>query len=163
MSVRESFVQHFGEEQATRIEEASLGHQNDDPINHANDKWGPDPFKYHLLNCISHQCLDVWAEYHGITVPVAEVKAWVLEYADLYHYEGDIPDYIGALAGAYNPWINWAQAGEPYPEGAAELDAQRERWSRMTTKERAVRTLAEQAMNLLNQHLSEGPLGEDQP
>lgn len=163
MSVRESFVARFDEEQAQRIEEASIGHVNDDPVNHANDKWGPDPFKYHLLNCISHECLGRWSTYHGITVPEAEVKEWALAEADLYHYEGDIPDYIGALAGAYTSWINWEQAGDTPPEGAAEMDAERERWRRMNSQEKAaeMKQLAQQAMELLNRHLSEGPLGED--
>lgn len=163
MSIRESFAQHFGEANAVRVEEASIGHQNDDKMNHGRDSWGKDPFKYHLLNCVSHQCFSKFAGHHGFDVPVDEVREWALEYADLHEYDGDIPDFIGMLAGAYAPWINWERAGIEMPEMWQNFDADVARWEAMSTEEHLaeLHRLIEQGIELLNYHKEEkGPLND---
>jgi hypothetical protein len=105
MSVRVSFVQHFGEDDAVRIEEASIQHINDTSAVHGDDNWGSDPFRYHLLNCIGHNCLDRFRKYHGIDADAQLIRDWVLAEAGLAYYDGDIPDYIALMGGAYQDWI----------------------------------------------------------
>jgi hypothetical protein len=159
-TVRLSFVQHFGEEAAVKIEEASLGHQNDDPMNHANDNWGDDPFQYHLMNAISHECLGRWAKWHGIDLDEAEVKRWCLEYGNLHDYNGDVPDYIAFFAGAYGPWINWERAGTEIPEAWAGFEDDQKEFHALNEEERlaALQEMTQKAMKMLDIHNEEGPL-----
>ena len=106
MSVRESYSLHFGEDEALRIEEASLGHLEGVGPEHKEDKWGADPFQYHLLMCIGFDCFTPkLAKYHGITVPLEEARQWCLAYGNLAQFAGDIPDYLALMSGAYNDWI----------------------------------------------------------
>lgn len=109
MSVRESFVAHFGEDEATRVEEASLMHLNITPgeigqfiaaIGLDQDRremnWGSDPFKWHMRNAITHECL-VRPEFraaHGIHTPANELKLWCQQYGDLNNFDGDDPDPV---------------------------------------------------------------------
>jgi hypothetical protein len=163
MTIRDSFVEHFGEEDAGRIEEASIGHQNDDKVNHGNDRWGKDPFKYHLLMCISHECFSEFHEWHGIKADAAAMKAWALEHADLHEYEGDIPDYIGMIAGAYTSWINWEKAGDTPPDDPDAFERNLAEWRAMPPEERlaTMQKLASEAMQLLAHHFTEkGPSNE---
>lgn len=112
VSVRVSFTQHFGEDDAVRIEEASIQHINDASDVHGNDNWGSDPFRYHLLNCIGHECLGRFRKYHGINAEAELIRTWVLEEGGLAYYDGDIPDYIALMAGAYSDWINAHEVSE---------------------------------------------------
>jgi hypothetical protein len=171
MTIRTSFVEHFGEENATKIEEAALMHMAEGPLPvpsvHAKDDWGPDPFRYLFLTCIARDCLTRWREWHGIKVEYEDLLAWSLEHADLHAHEGDLPDYMAALAGAYNPWINWAKAGDTEPEGTDIFRERNLEWAHMTqvefdaegvvTRER-VKALMEEGMRLYKPPGTEGPL-----
>lgn len=119
-SIRDSFVAHFGEEQATRIEEAALTHTGQAGDVHANDNWGTDPFQYMLLAVISYQCVEKpsYAEHHGITVPFDEFRAWVLAYGDLGSYDGDPPDYISLVLGIFNDWIKQEETTPNHEESS---------------------------------------------
>lgn len=161
MSIRESFVEQFGEDVATKIEEASIGHINDDPVNHANDNWGSDPFRYHFMNCITHECLSRFAAHHGIEADLVDLMIWSRQNAGLLLFDGDQPDYIGLIAGAYHPWIDWEASGVEPPESWNGFEVRRQRLEMMTPEERAadMMRLANEAMRMLNDHgyFSEGP------
>lgn len=156
MTVRHSFVEHFGEDQATKIEEASLTHMQSSNVAHKEDKWGSDPFQYHLLACIGSDCFTVQKnrDYHGITIPLEELRAWVLEFGDLHAFEGDLPDYLALFVGAYNSWINWEKAGVEPPADMAENDAELNRWRSMSMDEalEEMKRMAEEMMGSLNDH-----------
>lgn len=171
MTIRTSFVEHFGEENATRVEEAALSHLTEGPFPsldvHADDKWGPDPFRYLFLTCVARDCFTRWRKYHRIDAEYEDILAWALEHADLHEYEGDLPDYIAMLIGAYTPWINWVKMGTPEPESTEEWRKRNLDWAHMTDVEHAaesvvnlerMKALTEQGMNLLNKHREEGPL-----
>lgn len=110
MSIRESFVSHFGEDEAVRVEEASLMHIKGtfsgglgqvletiglDP-DRSEMKWGSDPFKWHLRNAITHECLarPEFRAHHGIHTPTSELKLWSQQYGDLDNFDGDDPDPV---------------------------------------------------------------------
>jgi hypothetical protein len=171
MSIRESFVARFGEECATRVEEAALGHLTEGPFPHldlhADDKWGPDPFKYLFLVAIGRDCFTRWRKYHGIDAEYEDILAWALESADLHEYQGDMPDYLALLAGAYNCWINWEKQGTSEPENTEEWRRRNLDWAHMSDVEFAaetvvnfenMRAMLEKGMKLLNPHDEEGPL-----
>lgn len=173
MTIRTSFVEHFGEENAVKVEEAALMHMAEGPAVpeslqvHAKDNWGPDPFKYLFLCCIARDCFTRWREWHGIKAEYEDLLAWSLEYADLHNHEGDLPDYMAALAGAYNPWINWAKAGDTEPTGTDLFRERNIEWAHMTEVEYAaeqvvnmegMRALMEEGRRLFDPHRDEGPL-----
>lgn len=99
---RDSFVSRFGEDQAARIEACAEEHSNG--INSENK--GADPFKWACLIAIGYSCVSDarFAEYHGITVPNDEFRAWCLSDGDLGSHDGDC-DYVALLAGAYDSYI----------------------------------------------------------
>lgn len=107
MSVRASFVARFGEADAAAIETASAGHC--DSI-HKKDNHGSDPFKYAFLNCIAHECVGRYRKDHGINATQGDMRDWALAEGDLGSHDGDIPDYLAMLAGAYGPWLKEAEA-----------------------------------------------------
>jgi hypothetical protein len=157
MTVRDSFAQHFGEENALRVEEASVGHINDPGAQevHADDQWGTDPFRYHLMNCISHDCFTTFAAFHGFTdLTVEEVRAWAVEHADLHEMDGDIPDYLGLFAGAYHPWMNWARMGQERPAWSLTAEANIERFKDLPLDQliAELKALADVGTRLLNEH-----------
>lgn len=106
MSVRESFVAHFGEAEATRVEEASLMHLELTPLvgeilepfgldqDRREMNWGTDPFKWHLRNAITHDCLTKWRDSHHIHASVEELQAWCKLHGDLDNFDGDDPDPV---------------------------------------------------------------------
>ena len=106
MSVRESFVKQFGDEQAKAIEKAAREHGNG--VNNRN--LGSDPFKWAILICLGYECVskDAYREYHGITVPFDQLEKWIIEEADLGSHDGDC-DYIALLAGVYNKYVKEKQ------------------------------------------------------
>lgn len=103
MSVRESFVERFGEEQAVALENAGNGHRADLL---AGDEHGPDAFRDAIVIAIGFECFtsDHYRKSHGITVPVADLTAWIREHGDLAHHTGPI-DYLAMLVGRYQPYI----------------------------------------------------------
>lgn len=171
MSIRESFVATFGEDNALRVEEAAIGHLGEGPFPHldphADDKWGQDPFKYLFLLCIGRDCFTRWRSWHKIEAEYEDILAWALEHADIHEYRGDIPDFLALMAGAYNPWINWEKAGAPEPGNTQEFRERNLAWAHMTDVEFAAQTIAdaenlramsEKGMKLFDTHGSEGPL-----
>lgn len=106
MSVRESFVAHFGEDQAVKVEEASLMHLQPVPwvgealamigldADRREMNWGSDPFKWHMRNAITHDCLTKYRNEHGITPTTEELQAWCRLHGDLDNFDGDDPDPI---------------------------------------------------------------------
>jgi len=158
MTVRDSFAEHFGEENAMRVEEASIGHIGDANKYgdaHTHDDWSTEPFRYHLMLCIGHDCFGQHSTFHGFTdMPVAEVKAWAVEHADLHEFDGDIPDFMALMAGAYMTWLNWERMGQEPPEGWRDHDERQARWASLTLDQRVEEMLAlsEEGMRLLNLH-----------
>lgn len=119
-STRELFVERFGEDAAFRVEQASLMHAvgSDENIidqltgntGHTGDDHGSDPFRYHLLNCIGHECFEVEAyrRYHGfddVTESLVDIHAWVVESAHLELFDGDHPDRLSQAMGVYQGWM----------------------------------------------------------
>lgn len=154
-----------------RVEESALMHLGEGPTPHldphANDKWGPDPFKYLFLVCVGRDCFTRWRAWHKMDMEYEDVLAWALEYADLHEFEGDVPDFLAMLAGAYNPWINWAKHGEEEPESTEEFRQRNLEWAHMSEVEFTARRIVdfeglkatmEKGMELFNRHESEGPL-----
>lgn len=101
MSVRESFVRQFGEEDAVSIEKAAREHKNG-----VHDKTGTDPFKWAILICIGYQCFEYesYRKHHGIKASFLDIKRWCIEEADLGSHDGDC-DYISLMTGAYNDFV----------------------------------------------------------
>jgi len=171
MSIRDSFVEHFGEDNAVRVEEAALMHMSEGPFPHldphADDKWGSDHFKYLFLVCIARDCFTRWRAWHTMDMSYEDVLAWALEHGDLHDFDGDVPDFLALMAGAYNPWINWASRGDEEPEHTEEFRVRNLEWANMSEVEFAARRVVdmeslkatmEKGMELLNRHDGEGPL-----
>ena len=156
MTIRDSYVEHFGEEQATKVEESALTHMRDVSAGHREDSWGSDPFRYHLLACISFDCFTVEKnrEYHGITVPLDDVRAWALEHADLHLHDGDIPDFIAFTIGVYYSWIDWDKAGTSPPEHWRDAEAEIQVWRDRSPEEalNEMVKLAEEMIDTMNDH-----------
>ena len=67
---------------------------------------GDDPFKWALVICIGYQCCEKsdYREYHGITAPWDEIKAWIKAHGHLDTHNGDC-DYLALFAGVYNEFL----------------------------------------------------------
>lgn len=102
MSVRSSFVEHFGEVEAASFEAAANEHGNG--INDVNK--GDDPFKWVILIVIGYQCAekDNYRDHHGIAAPWPKVQAWIKAHAHLDTHNGD-SDYLCLLAGGYKDYV----------------------------------------------------------
>lgn len=100
MSVRESFRETFGEDQATAIENAAQEHENG-----VHDNRGSDPFKWAISICLGYECAskDSYREHHGITAPWEDISAWIKKHGELSTHDGDI-DYLSAFAGVYDKY-----------------------------------------------------------
>jgi hypothetical protein len=182
MTIRYSFVEHFGEECASRVEEAALMHLREDLTGvHSKDKWGSDAFRHLFLVCIGRDCFTRWREWHKIDASYEDILAWALKFANLSEHDGDLPDYMAALAGAYGPWINWEASGETEPESNEYWRERNLRWAHADEEEMArihdenlntIREAAErindeslntmesaaaEGMRILNKHLDGGP------
>ena len=101
MSVRESFVKHFGEEQAKLLECAANEHDSD-----VHSKRGSDPFKWAILICIGYQCISKirYRKHHGIKITEKAFKKWCLQYGELASHDGDC-DYLALFCGVYQKYI----------------------------------------------------------
>ena len=98
MSVRTSFEERFGAEQADKLYAAAVGHSNG-----VHDRPGSDPFRWAVAIAIGYQCAEVdsYRASHGITAPWPEVQQWIKDEADLAHHDGDV-DYLSLFAGVYD-------------------------------------------------------------
>lgn len=82
------------------IEAAAEEHKNG-----IHDNPGSDAFRWALLLCVGYGCWEnpSRAEYHGITVAPEDINLWLFERREwIGKHDGDV-DYIGLLAGVYDP------------------------------------------------------------
>jgi hypothetical protein len=93
MTVRDSFEARFGADQADAIVAAAEGH-------HPGDNRGSDPFKWAALIALGFQCVERYADSHGITVTNEEFREWCVADGDLGTHDGDF-DYLAAFVGTY--------------------------------------------------------------
>lgn len=103
-SVRDSFVARFGESDAAAVEAAGLGHMDDGM--HGADNHGSDPFKYAFLAAIGWECVGRFSVEHGIKASTEDMKVWALAEGDLGSHDGDVPDYLALMCGAYDEWLH---------------------------------------------------------
>ena len=97
MSIRESFVAKFGENEARLIELAAGQHKRP-------TKLGSDPFRTAIVICISYECISRFGEYHMFAAPKEEVEKWIQEEAHLEEHNGDI-DFLILFTGGYNKYV----------------------------------------------------------
>jgi hypothetical protein len=104
-TLQEAFAERFGADQAAAIVAAAEMHDND-----AHDNRGSEPFRWALSIAIGYECFtnDGYREYHGITAPADDIKAWIKAEADLGSHDGDV-DYLGAICGAYDEYVEAAR------------------------------------------------------
>ena len=101
MSIRESYVEHFGESEAVLLEMAAEVHKNG-----VHDDKGSDAFKWVVAICIGYQCVEKeeYREWHKIGVEFEVFRQWVKEFGELGSHDGDV-DYISALIGIYDEYM----------------------------------------------------------
>lgn len=112
MSVRDSFVAAFGEEQALAVEAARAEHRGD----HLDDRDGSDPFRTAIAICLGFECMskDSYRESHGITVPWEDIRVWIKAHGDLANHDGGI-DHLMLFGGGYNEFMPDASPPEATP------------------------------------------------
>lgn len=103
VSVRASFVEHFGEEQARALEEACNNHLD---LMGCNTNRGSDPFKYVIIVVIGFSCVEKeeYRKIHGITISFDEFKEWVKNYGNLITHDGDW-DELSVIDDTYVEYI----------------------------------------------------------
>ena len=143
MSIRDSFVEEFGEEQARCIEAAANHHNY---VGMYNNK-GSDPFKWAILVCISYQCMEIeeYRNNHGITVPFEQLQNWAVTKGNLNKYDGDY-DSLSMLAGIYNKWLKYGE--KHWEEFIAEFEEWAERCPLEYTDDARLRHLIEEVNEL---------------
>jgi len=101
MSVRDSFVEHFGEEQTKLVEAAAEAHDNE-----VHPNRGTDPFKWVIAICLGFDCLSCkeYMESHDIDLNWEDVEQWIKDHGKLGTHDGDV-DYMAALCGVYAPFV----------------------------------------------------------
>ena len=99
---RENFVKEFGEEEAIKIEEAALEHNNE--IHPCGEEI--DSFIWSIAICIGYQCFEIerYRQYHKINAPYIKIKEWIIKNNLFKNYQGHL-DYVSLLVGAYNDYI----------------------------------------------------------
>lgn len=108
MSIRDSFVEAFGEDQAAAVEAAAEFHKNG-----VHDRPGSDYFRWAIVIAIGYECMsaDDYREHHGISAPWPDLHDWIRDHANLREHDGD-SDYLALFAGAYNEFMGITE-GEP--------------------------------------------------
>ena len=98
---RESFVEHFGEDEASCIEGAAMFHMNG-----IHDKPGSDHFRWAICICIGIECFssEHGRSHHGIMASVLEIEQWIKDHGDLSSHDGDV-DYLALILGKYDKFI----------------------------------------------------------
>lgn len=101
MSVRESYVQTFGEQEAAALEAAAEEHKNG-----VHDEYGTDPFRWAVVIAIGYQCAEVpqYRNHHGIKAPWEDIRQWIIDHGDLANHDGDV-DYLSLMAGKYTEYV----------------------------------------------------------
>jgi hypothetical protein len=94
-TLRENFIEHFGEHDADLIEKCAKEHMPDKYL-------GSDPFKGALVIAIGFECFtnQTYNEHHGFETNGDEIKEWLKKNKILENYDGDIDEAANA-AGAY--------------------------------------------------------------
>lgn len=103
MTVRLSFVDRFGEAEASRIEEAAAMHYGWHMMREEISA-GSDPFRTCIAICIGFECLSTYREDHGIEASEEDLRSWVIEHGDLKNHDGDF-DGLALLIGEYQNWM----------------------------------------------------------
>lgn len=116
-NLRERFVARFGLDLAETIERGIEDHAKKYPM--VLDR-GSDPFRFVLVWAVGFECLvdPAFRREHGITVPWADLAAWIRAEADLASYDGTM-DLAGRGFGSFDAILG------PHTESdeAAGLDA----------------------------------------
>jgi hypothetical protein len=104
LSVRASFVEHFGKEQARALERACNSHLD---LMGCNINRGSDPFKYVIIVVIGFSCVEEeeYRKKHGIIISFDEFKEWVKRHGNLASHDGDW-DELSVIDGTYKEYIN---------------------------------------------------------
>ena len=100
MSIRDKFVEDFGEEAAAAIESAA--HQHGNGIN--NQNIGSDPFRHSIVVCLGYECMSKYKKEYGIKPAWARVKKWIKDNGQLDKHDGDC-DYIFLMTGGYSEYM----------------------------------------------------------
>ena len=104
--LRASFVARFGEDEATRLEDAAALHEQDgnDPFRSVDtDAEGHDPFADVLVVAIGFECVGRFAGYHGIVTLEEDIREWCIEHRALE--DANLGrDWLSHLSGAYESW-----------------------------------------------------------
>ena len=101
VSVRVSYVEAFGEDEALSIEAAADEHKNG-----VHDKAGSDAFRWAIAICLGFQCAEVdsYRESHSIKAPWSEIQQWIKNHGDLENHDGDV-DFIMLAVGGYDEYV----------------------------------------------------------
>ncbi len=102
-SVRDSFVETFGEETADKLYAAAVYHGNG--INDHNK--GSDSFKWALAITIGYECFTrpEFAAWHKINPEAGPaIKQWIKDEGHLESHDGDF-DYLSLLDGHYTEYM----------------------------------------------------------
>lgn len=108
VSVRDGFVEVFGEDMAKAVETAAYQHAEPREPKGA----GSDPFKWALCIAIGFECVSQpkFMAAHKINPEAGPaIKQWVVEHGELGSHDGDL-DYLALVAGVYQDWMV-AQSG----------------------------------------------------
>lgn len=102
MNTRQSYVNRFGESEATAIERAAAHHANG--IND-RDK-GSDSFRWAITVCIGYECFtnEEYRNYHGINASADNIKGWIREHGELNKHDRDV-DYLCLFVGGYSEYM----------------------------------------------------------
>jgi hypothetical protein len=99
VTVRDSFIEHFGAKNASAIESAAIQHNHE---THKNP--GNDTFQWSICMVLSYQCVEQFAADHEIGISNEDFLQWVRDHADLDNYDGDV-DALGLAVGCYDEFM----------------------------------------------------------
>lgn len=87
MTLRESFVRQFGEQEARTVEASAKFHIV--PMGQSYRK-GSDPFLHDVMACVCFCCFetDSARHHHGFRALLPDIKRWIFEECDFGQYDG---------------------------------------------------------------------------
>ncbi|RMD64634.1 hypothetical protein D6833_04180 [Candidatus Parcubacteria bacterium] len=118
------FADRFGVDQANAIFDAALMHAAPDhprdvlenfvdlavmaaggqPRLSAHIDFGSDAFRWAIIIVIGYQCVERYADDHGITISWRDFREWVRANAHIEDHDGDW-DELARLSGAYDDFM----------------------------------------------------------
>lgn len=103
-TLREMFVEKFGEEQTAKVEAAAEMH--DFAYRSEEQNKGSDAFRWVLVWVIGFECVSKpnYAKWHGIEIDPEQFRQWVYEHAELEKHNGAW-DNMAMVSGAYKGFI----------------------------------------------------------